>query len=89
MKHYTKTKRQLFLTAHKRAAMWLSITARLPYRQAFAESLRSTIDSIREEGHTTIQAITDELYRQGVPSARGGTWSTRTTHRLLRRLATA
>ena len=41
VKHYTKTKKQLFLTAHKRAAMWLSITTRLPYREAFSESLRT------------------------------------------------
>ena len=54
---------------------------------SFAKSLAHVVDEIRGLGHTTIRAITVELNSRGVPSARGGTWSTRTTHRLLRRLA--
>jgi len=55
--------------------------------QDFAHSLAETIADIKQAGHTTVRAITAELNRRGVPSARGGTWSSRTTHRMLGRLS--
>jgi DNA invertase Pin-like site-specific DNA recombinase len=57
--------------------------------RAFANTLSSTITEIRDNGHTTVRAITAELNDRGVPAARGGQWSARTTHRLLQRLAAA
>lgn len=57
--------------------------------RAFAASISGTVADIREAGQTTIRAMTAELNRRGVPSARGGAWSTRTTHRLLKRLPSA
>lgn len=56
--------------------------------RAFANSMSSTIGDIREAGHNTVRAIAAELNERGVPSARGGLWSPRTTHRLLQRLDT-
>lgn len=52
----------------------------------FAESLRPIIDEIRADGLSSVRAIQAELNIRGVPSARGGSWSVRTVHRLLQRL---
>ena len=53
---------------------------------AAAEALRGTIDTIRAEGFKTVAAITDELNRRAVPTARGGRWHVASTFNLLKRL---
>jgi hypothetical protein len=52
----------------------------------FAASLKGMIADIKADGYKTVRAIATELNRRGVLSARGGTWSAKTTHRLLNRL---
>jgi hypothetical protein len=52
----------------------------------FAESLASTIRSIRERGISTVRAIRDELNRQGISSASGRAWHIPTVFRLLERI---
>ena len=42
-----------------------------------------------EAGHTTVRAITAELTRRNVPTARGGKWHPTTVGRLLARLSWA
>jgi DNA invertase Pin-like site-specific DNA recombinase len=55
----------------------------------FALSLSETIEEIRQDGHKTVSAISNELNLRGIPSARGGKWSPQTTHRMLQRLKAA
>lgn len=55
---------------------------------AFAESMSGIINDIIANDHTTVRAIADALNRRGIPAVRGGKWSSRTTHRLLKRLET-
>lgn len=52
----------------------------------FAESMRSIIEGIREEGFATLESICLELNERGVSTARGnGLWHVSSVHRLLRR----
>ncbi len=51
-----------------------------------AKKLSPAVRAIRAEGHTTVRAIASEMNRRGIPSARGGLWSSRTVHRLLMRV---
>lgn len=52
---------------------------------AFAASLAPVIDDIRSDGHTTVSAITRELNRLAVPTARGGRWHRASVRRLILR----
>lgn len=53
---------------------------------SFSRSCISVINTIKLEGYTTIQAITDELNRRGVPTYRQGSrWHNSTVHALLKR----
>jgi hypothetical protein len=51
-----------------------------------AKSLDLTIRQLRAAGYTTVRAISAELTRQKVPTARGGNWHLTTVQRLLARL---
>jgi DNA invertase Pin-like site-specific DNA recombinase len=51
-----------------------------------ATALRATVEAIRADGFNTVAAITDELNRRAVPTARGGRWHTTSVQRLLTRL---
>jgi Recombinase len=51
-----------------------------------AKSLDLTIRQLRAAGHTTVRAISAELTRRKVPTARGGNWHPTTVQRLLARL---
>jgi DNA invertase Pin-like site-specific DNA recombinase len=61
--------------------------------QAFAESLRPLIETLRAEGRTTVRAIASELNRRAVATfrartgAHGSRWHCSNTHALLKRLA--
>jgi hypothetical protein len=53
----------------------------------FAEGLRKTINQIiDQEFPTTVRELMDALNERGIPSRRGGEWSTSAVHRLLKRL---
>ena len=52
-----------------------------------ARDLATVIKEIRAAGHSTIKAITEELNRREIPTARGGRWHVTSTHRLLKRIA--
>jgi hypothetical protein len=51
-----------------------------------AKALTSTIREVRVAGFVSIRAITGELSRRQVPTARGGRWHFTTVVRLLARL---
>ena len=51
-----------------------------------AKSLDLTIRQLRAAGYTMVRAISAELTRQKVPTARGGNWHLTTVQRLLARL---
>lgn len=53
---------------------------------AFAVRIAPTLSDLRAEGYNTVRALTDELNRRCVPTARGGHWDVRTVHRLLKRI---
>lgn len=53
--------------------------------QAQARALRSMIAPLHDLGFT-LRAIADRLNDSGIPSARGGAWSSVSVHRVLRRL---
>ena len=53
--------------------------------QAFAERLATTLQAFRAAGMTQ-RAMVDELNRQGIPTARGGSWSLMQLQRILGRL---
>jgi len=52
-----------------------------------ADGLRNTIKQLRADGIVTVRAITDELNRKQVPTAKGGKWHVPTVHNLLKRIA--
>ena len=53
----------------------------------FAATLRTTIEAIKEAGHRTVRAITAELNRRTIPTARpGARWQIANTHALLKRI---
>jgi len=52
----------------------------------FAISMAPAICDLRAEGYTTVRALTGELNRRSVPTAKGGRWDVRTVHRLLKRI---
>ncbi len=53
----------------------------------FARSMLATIEELRSEGYTTLQAITDALNARQVPTATGnGHWHIPTTRNLLQRI---
>lgn len=55
--------------------------------QSFAQSLKATIEAIKEAGHRTVRAIAKELNRQAIPTARDGAhWQLANTHALLKRI---
>jgi DNA invertase Pin-like site-specific DNA recombinase len=54
--------------------------------EAFAASMRPTIEELRAAGISTVRAITDELNRRAIPTPRGGRWHTRSVQLLLQRL---
>lgn len=54
--------------------------------ETFARSLTPIITEIRNEGHTTVRAITEALNERGVPSREKGRWHLRSTAILLQRL---
>ncbi len=55
--------------------------------QQRALAVHDVIRQIRASGFTTVRAITDELNRRKVPTAKGGSWHVPSTHRLLKRLS--
>jgi hypothetical protein len=52
----------------------------------YAKSLAPAISEFRAAGHITPRAISEELTRRKVPTARGGNWHPTTVVRLLARL---
>ena len=80
------------LRAAKRRGVKLGRTGKARAREnkaaanAHAKALASTLREIREAGHTTTRAISDELNRRKVPTARGAGWHAMTVSRLLARL---
>lgn len=55
--------------------------------QNFAQSLKATIEAIKEAGHRTVRAIAQELNRRAIPTARAGAhWQLANTHALLKRI---
>ena len=52
-----------------------------------AQDLAPVVEKIRRAGHGTVKAITAELNRRKIPTARGGKWHPTSTQRLLKRLA--
>jgi hypothetical protein len=52
-----------------------------------AETLDLTIREVRAAGHKTVRAISAELAKRKVPTARGGAWHPTTVLRLLARLS--
>jgi hypothetical protein len=52
----------------------------------YALSMSILISEVQQDGHKTLRAISDELNRRGIPSARGGKWSYTTVHRVQKRL---
>ena len=53
---------------------------------AFAAGLAPVLDDIQAEGYTTVAAITRELNRLAVPTAREGRWHRATVRKVLERL---
>lgn len=54
----------------------------------FARRLAPVVAGLRAEGFSTIRALTDEMNRRSIPSARGGLWHEMTVFRLVKRLTT-
>jgi len=54
--------------------------------QLRAERLRNKLETVRNAGHTTLQAIATEFERQGITTARGGKWHPTAVSRLMNRL---
>jgi DNA invertase Pin-like site-specific DNA recombinase len=55
--------------------------------QAFANSLKPTIEELKSEGYTTERAICAELNARQVPTPReGGKWHRSSVHRVLKRI---
>jgi DNA invertase Pin-like site-specific DNA recombinase len=55
--------------------------------QKRAESLRGDVDAIKNEGHTTVRDICNQLNVLGINTPAGKQWHPTTTYRLLKRLA--
>jgi DNA invertase Pin-like site-specific DNA recombinase len=53
---------------------------------AFAADLRPIVVQLREEGHTTLQALAEQLTQRGIQTARGGKWERATVRNLLARI---
>lgn len=60
---------------------------RVAEADAFALHMAPVIAGLRTEGFTTIRALTDEMNRRALSSARGGTWHEMTVFRLTGRIA--
>ena len=54
--------------------------------QNFAQSLKATIETIKEAGHRTVRAITAELNRRNIRTWRNAKWHRSSTHTLLKRI---
>lgn len=54
---------------------------------AFADRVLPLIAKLQREGHITLRAITAELQARGIPTARGGRWSTSSVRNLVARMA--
>lgn len=53
----------------------------------FASNLKSTIETIKMEGHKSVRAIAAELNRRAIPTAQlGARWHVANTHALLKRI---
>ena len=52
-----------------------------------AMGLRTIISAVKEEGHSTVRAVCEQLNHRGIPSPAGGRWHLSSTHRLLARLS--
>lgn len=59
---------------------------RIEEADAFARRMAPVIQGLRAEGFSTIRALTEEMNRRSVPSARGGKWHEMTVFRLLARI---
>ena len=51
-----------------------------------AEDMRPVLEDVRAEGHTSYRAMSQELDRRGILTARGGQWHPATVRNLVRRL---
>lgn len=54
---------------------------------AFAESLRNTIESLQDKGVASVRKIKDALNEREIPTPKGGQWHVTSVQRLLERLA--
>jgi DNA invertase Pin-like site-specific DNA recombinase len=53
---------------------------------AFAEDLRDVVMGLRNDGHTTLRAMADQLNTRGIRTRRGGCWHVSTVRNLLTRI---
>ena len=56
--------------------------------EAYAATLLPIITELRQEGHTTVRAVTRALNERGIPSREGGRWHLGNVGKLLRRVRT-
>jgi DNA invertase Pin-like site-specific DNA recombinase len=71
-----------------RAGQKASAELRAAKADRWAEDLRETVDELRAQGATTLQALANELTEAGVPTPRGAkTWTKVQVSRLLKRLS--
>ncbi len=70
-----------------RGQEWGTNAARTTQADAFAESLRTDIQTLTDAGIATPAAIAQALNERGVRTPRGGQWGTGQVIRILRRLA--
>ena len=81
------------LPAAKRRGVKLGVTGRQcaaenkANAKAQAAALLPILRTLKKEGITSVRAITAELNRRGVPSARGGKWHLTSVVRLLSRIS--
>jgi hypothetical protein len=66
--------------------LWQPSRANAAHR---ALDLAGTVAAIRANGATSLQAVSDELNRQGMTTARGGRWHAATVQRLEMRARSA
>jgi len=64
-----------------------SIATRASVANIKAQNVLPIIRDIQERGHTTLEAIADELNRRAVPTPRGGQWYKCSVARVLKRAA--
>jgi len=86
--HYTTVVRTLTRLGLIRAGNGRS-NQRLAVKKAAdarARALASTVRKLRKAGFVSVSAITRELNKRQVPTARGGKWHRKSVSRLLRRL---